>query len=118
MQEVTEVRHDLENTRVEQPTVLGGWHTMQPSSLPWSRNRGVAMCVSALRMQSKNVVSGRTIARYYPSGAGRLCSRQVRISLSCGVFINQVSYRSNLVAMVTTNGIHIADAEPDGVERG
>jgi hypothetical protein len=34
---------------------------------------------------------------------------------SCGVFINQISYRWSLLAMVTTAGIHIAHAEPDGV---
>ena len=38
--------------------------------------------------------------------------------VSCGVFINQISYRWSLLAMVTTNGIHIANAKPDGVERG
>src|SRR5213596_3841716 len=32
------------------------------------------------------------------------------VSLSCGVFINQISYRWSLVAMITTNGIHIAVA--------
>src|SRR5438552_17400350 len=37
---------------------VGG--TMQPSSLPWSCNRGVAMCASAFRTRSMNVVSGRT----------------------------------------------------------
>ena len=41
----------------------------------------------------------------------------VRVSLSCGVFINQISDRWSLLAMVTTNGVHMADAEPDGVER-
>ena len=40
------------------------------------------------------------------------------VSLSCGVFINQISYSCRLFAMVTTNGIHMAHAEPDGVERG
>ena len=43
---------------------------------------------------------------------------RVRVSLSCGVFINQISYRWSLLAMATTNGVHMADAEPDGVERG
>jgi hypothetical protein len=46
-----------------------------------------------------------------PSGSENV----VRVSLSCGVFINQISYRWSLLAMVTTNGIHIAHAEPDGV---
>src|SRR5207247_6925605 len=40
------------------------------------------------------------------------------VSLSCGAFINQISYSCRLFAMVTTNGIDIAHAEPDGVERG
>ena len=35
--------------------------------------------------------------------------------LSCGVFINQISYKWSLLAMVTTNGILIAHPEPDGV---
>jgi hypothetical protein len=39
----------------------------------------------------------------------------VRVSLSGGVFINQISYRWSLLAMVTTNSIHIAHAEPNGV---
>src|SRR5207245_8951275 len=41
-----------------------------------------------------------------------------RMSLSCGVLINQINGRWSLLAMVTTNGIHMAHAEPDGVERG
>jgi hypothetical protein len=49
-----------------------------------------------------------------PSGSENV----VRVSLSCGVFINQISYRWSLVAMVTTNSIHMPHAKPDGVERG
>jgi hypothetical protein len=37
------------------------------------------------------------------------------VSLSCGVFMNQLSDRWRLLAMVTTNGIPIAHAKPDGV---
>ena len=42
----------------------------------------------------------------------------VWVSLSCGVFINPISYRRSQLAMVTTNGIHMAHAEPDGAQRG
>src|SRR6266566_4477173 len=40
------------------------------------------------------------------------------VSLSSGVFINQISYSCRLFGVVTTNGIRIVHAEPGGIERG
>jgi hypothetical protein len=42
----------------------------------------------------------------------------VRVSLSCAVFINQISDRWSLFAIITANGTRIAHAEPDRVKRG
>jgi hypothetical protein len=63
VQEVAEVRHDLEDTRVEQPTVLVGRRHDAAVVVAMELQQGVAMCASALRTRSTNVVSGRTIAR-------------------------------------------------------
>jgi len=69
---------------------------------PWRKRSGRALTAPP------------TSALTSPSGSKNL----VRVSLSCGVFINQISYRRSLLAMVMTNNIHMAHAEPDGVERG
>ena len=69
----------------------------------------------------REAVKKRSWARVDRAADGRVnlagASENVaRVSLSCRVFINQISYRGNVSRGCYASGFHMAHAEPDGVE--